>query len=46
MSLSEPKRQEIEGHMRAPYLCGQPDCTWAFITAFWAVRGVVPHEGP
>ena len=42
MSLSEPKRQEIEQHTRAAYLCGQSDGTRAFTTTFWAVRGVVP----
>jgi hypothetical protein len=38
MSLSEPKRQEIEQHVRAAYLCGQSDGTRAFTTTFWAVQ--------
>ena len=43
MSLSVSKRQEIEQHVRAAYLCGQSDGTRAFTTTFWAVRGVVPQ---
>jgi hypothetical protein len=42
MSLSEPKRQEIERHVRTAYLCGQSDGPRAFTTTFWVVRGVVP----
>jgi hypothetical protein len=42
MSLPEPKRLEIERHVRAAYACGQPDGPRAFTTTFWAVRGVVP----
>jgi len=42
MSLPEPKRLEIEQHVRAAYRCGQPDGPRAFTTTFWAVRGVVP----
>jgi SAM-dependent methyltransferase len=42
MSLPEPKRREIEQHVRAAYLCGQSDGTRAFTTTFWAARGVVP----
>jgi hypothetical protein len=43
-SLPEPKRQEIQGHVRAAYLCGQSDGPRAFTTTFWAVRGVVAQE--
>ena len=42
MSLPEPKRLEIEQHVRAAYGCGQPDGPRAFTTTFWTVRGLVP----
>jgi hypothetical protein len=41
MSLPEPKRLEIEQHVRRAYRCGQADGPRAFTTTFWAVRGVV-----
>jgi hypothetical protein len=42
MNLPEPKRLQIEQHVRAAYHCGQADGPRAFTTTFWAVRGVVP----
>jgi SAM-dependent methyltransferase len=44
MSLPEPKRREVEGYVRAAYLCGRPDGPRAFTTTFWVVRGLVPDR--
>ena len=44
MSLTEPKRREIEQYVRAAYLCGRPDGPRAFPTTFWVVRGVVREK--
>ena len=41
LSLPERKRLEIEQHVPAAYLCGQPDGARAFTTTFWVVRGMV-----
>ena len=41
-SLKISKREELQRHVRAAYLCGMADGSRVLTTSFWAVRGGVP----
>jgi ubiquinone/menaquinone biosynthesis C-methylase UbiE len=43
-SLADGPREELEGKMRAVYLCGMPPGPRAFTNWFWVARGEVPRS--